>query len=312
MKRAILLLASLGAACSSGGSGGTAQPVDSGADAPGLDSSSGGSAGSGGAAGSGGSSGEPADAPSDSGPFASGTEQEPNDGNPATAVNPMQVPGQMSGKLDPADDIDIFSIGVGPGEFWEWTLAPASGELAPHLTVFDTAPNNLNPTVLALGSAGQSAKLEHFVLRTGSFVAAVRDSRNVPDPSGFGGPGFGYTLTAKPKPIAPVPVSFPATKSGTLPSLSSVHLFQFSGTQGLAFTITVRAKTKQPPSTLDSRLSLFDATNKAALLTNDDAGGSTDSLITGSLPATAEYLVILENEGTNPADLSYQLEFALK
>src|SRR5690606_698184 len=116
------------------------------------------------------------------------------------------IPGEMKGAIDPADDIDIFAVTPSPGDLWEWTLAPsAGGALAPHLTVFDTAAGNVNPTVLASAAAGQTARLEHFVLHGGSFVAAVRDARNVPTGQGHGGATFAYTLTARRKTLAPKP-----------------------------------------------------------------------------------------------------------
>src|SRR6185295_6475623 len=73
-------------------------------------------------------------ADADDGPLPQQTEMEPNDGTPATAVNAMTIPGIMSGTIDPAKDVDVFSIDPAAGEFWEWTLAPTGSSLAPHLT----------------------------------------------------------------------------------------------------------------------------------------------------------------------------------
>ena len=82
--------------------------------------------------------------------------------------------------------------------------------------------------------------------------------------------------------------------------------------------IVVNAQRKMPASALDSRLSLFNDTSKTNVLTNADASGSTtDSEITGPLPASGTYFVILENEaamtyaaGSIP-DLSFAIDFSI-
>ena len=259
------------------------------------------------------SSGGGADAGGDAeAPLTEQTEKEPNNGATATEVNAMKLPGSMTGVIDPANDVDIFGIDVAPGEFWEWTLTPTGADLAPHLTVFDTAPSSLNPTRLVAGAAGGPSSLQHFVLRPGSFVAAVRDTRNVPTASGKGGPTYGYKLVGKKKTPNLVTVTLPSTKTATLASLSSLDLYTFTANAGTGFDVVVKAARKAPASTLDSRLSLFDLTTKQTLITNDDAAGTSDSQIGGTLPSTGAYVVILENEGTNGADLSYQIEFTLR
>jgi hypothetical protein len=286
---------------------------------PGGGSSGGVDSGSGGVEG-GSSSGGDAAQPSDGGgdatdaeaPLTKQTEKEPNNGASATEVNAMTLPGEMTGAIDPANDVDIFSLTLAPGELYEWTLTPTSADLAPHLTVFDTAPSNLNPTRLVAGTVGAPSKLEHFVLRTGSFVAAVRDARNVPTAAGKGGPTYGYALVGRKKTPNLVSVSFPSTKTATLGSLSSLDLYTFNGTAGAGFDVVLKAARKTPPSTLDSRISLFDLTTKQTLITNDDAPGTTDSQIGGTFPTTGAYVLVVENEGTNPADLSYQLDFTLR
>lgn len=255
------------------------------------------------------------DAGSDSGepPLASQSEKEPNNGATATEIDAMTLPGIMKGAIDPANDVDIFSITPAAGEFWEWTLAPSGADLAPHLTIFDTDPGNkTNPNVLAKGDAAQAVTLQHFVLGSGKFVAAVRDARNVPSPTGRGGATYGYTLTAKKKTPAPIAVTFPSTKTGKLASLSSVDLYAFTLTASTGLDVIIRAERKTAPSTLDSRLSLFNVTTKTSVGTNDDASGSTtDSQLGGTLPA-GSYVAVVENEGTNATDLSYEIEFALR
>jgi hypothetical protein len=247
------------------------------------------------------------------GPLTEQSEVEPNDGKTATEIGAMALPGQMTGKLDPANEIDIFGVSLTPGDFYEWTLTPTGGDLTPHITVFDTTPNNLNPTALVAGTTkGAPITLQHFVLRSGTFVAAVRDSRNVPTGTGVGGPTFGYTLVGRTKAAAPVAVTFPSTKTGKLASLGAVDLYTFTTTNGKGFDIVLRAERKAQPSTLDSRLSLFDITKKQTIITNDNAAGTTDSQIGSSNGVTGSYMIIVDNEGTNAADLSYELELSLR
>jgi len=66
----------------------------------------------------------------------------------------MKLPGVMNGKIDPVADVDLFAVDLAPGDFWEWSAAPTSADLAPHLTVFDIAPVGLNPVVVGYAAAG--------------------------------------------------------------------------------------------------------------------------------------------------------------
>jgi hypothetical protein len=235
-------------------------------------------------------------------------EVEPNNGSTASELGAMVLPGTMNGKIDPVNDVDIFSVKLAPGDFWEWTATPTSAELAPHVIVFDTA-GGLNPNVVGFAGAGAPATLEHFVLRTGTFVVGVRDARNVGADGGKGGPTYGYALVAKRKAPAPVTVTFPSTKTGKLASVGAVDLYTFTGTSNKGWDIVIRAERKASPSTLDSRLSLFDLTAKKAVITNDNAAGTTDSQIGSPDPAPSTYLVIVENEGKDGSDLSYEIDF---
>lgn len=254
-------------------------------------------------------------------------EAEPNGGalgaggKPET--NAMTVPGSMRGAIDPADDADIFAVALSPGEMWRYTIEAQSGATyAPHLTVFDTKENNLNPTQLVKAKAGNTvATLEHFVLRSGEFVAAVRDARNVPATSSshVGGSDTRYRFAAKRITPQPKKVTLPETVTGQLATVASVALFSFTTTKNTNVEIVVKAARKSSPSDLDSRLSLFHAASKTAVLTNDNAGGVTsDSEIRGPMPLDGEYYVILENEAdmifepANVPDLSYEISFTLQ
>jgi hypothetical protein len=252
-------------------------------------------------------------------PLTVATEVEPNDGQPITAVNVMKLPGTMNGTIDPtgkpvaADDIDIFTIDITPGEFWEWTAVTTSADLAPLITVFDTANNTLNPTAIGYSAAGAPAKLQHFVLRPGTFVAAMRDARNRSPSQKKGGPTYGYALTGKRATPQPIAVTFPITKTGKLASVGSVDLYTFTGTGGKGFDIVINAARKIPASTLDSRLSLFDITAKKAIITNDNVSQTISDSQIGSPDAfPSTYMVIVENEGINEADLSYEIQFKLR
>ena len=118
-------------------------------------------------------------------------------------------------------------------------------------------------------------------------------------------------MTGKRGTPKPVTVTFPTTKTGKLASVGAEDFYTFTGTGGKGFDIVINADRKLPRSTLDSRISLFDLTAKKALITNDNAAGTTDSQIGGdALPST--YLVIVDNEGKDDTDLSYEIQFKLR
>jgi hypothetical protein len=220
----------------------------------------------------------------------------------------MTIPGSMTGAIDPANDADIFSVTPAAGELWEWKLTPTGADLAPHLTVFDSAPDNTNPTVLAKGAAGDAATIQHFVLGGGAWLAAVRDARNVPAGTGKGGATYGYTFTAKKLTPQLTTIAVGDTKTGTLASLSSVALFKLTLAASTGLDVVVRAERKASPSTLDSRLSMWSNATKKSIGTNDDASGTTDSELGGDALPAGTYTIVLENEGTDASDLSYEVE----
>lgn len=246
-------------------------------------------------------------------PLTIATEVEPNGGQPATAVGTMVLPGTMNGKIDPANDVDVFSIQLAPGEFWDWTAVPTTADLAPHVIIFDTNTAGKNPNEVGFAPAGVTAKVQHFVLSTGTFVVGMRDARNVPTAMGKGGPTYGYALTGKRITPNPIAVTFPATKMGKLASVGSVDLYTFTGTNGKGFDVSVRGATAA--STIDSRLSIFDIPAKNDVGTNDDDTSTVDPRDTklgSASPAPSTYMVIVENEGTDPTDLSYAIDFTLR
>jgi hypothetical protein len=251
---------------------------------------------------------DPQDAGTDADePLTEQQEKEPNNGSSTTDVQKMTIPGTMTGAIDPANDADIFAITPAAGELWEWKVDPTTADLAPHLTVFDSAADNTNPTVLAKGAAGDTATIEHFVLGGGTWLAAVRDARDVPAGTGKGGATYGYTFTAKKLTAQPTTIAVGDTKTGTLASLSSVALFKLTLAASTGLDVVVRAERKASPSTLDSRLSIWSAATKKSIGTNDDATGTSDSELGGTIPA-GTYTIVLENEGTDATDLSYEVE----
>lgn len=247
-------------------------------------------------------------------------EMEPNDGLFDDAgvpeTNSMALPGTMLGAIDPADDADLFTLQLAPGDLWEWELAGGqSSPYVPHLTVFDIAPSNLNPTQLVKAQSSLPVTLDHFVLHSGQFIAAVRDARNVPSATSqhVGAAADRYVLVAKKITPQPTALSLPQTVSGALSSVSAVAIYSFHAAKDTNVDIVLKAARKSTPSALNSRMSLFNATSKTAILTNDNAGASTDSEIHGPMPADADYWVIVENEADmifDPAaipDLSFDL-----
>lgn len=269
----------------------------------------------------------PPEDPTGTPPGPSAKESEPNGGANDDAgvpqTNTMTIPGTMTGAIDPADDSDIFKLDFAPGDLWFFRIAADNGApYVPHLTVFDIAPSNLNPTRLVkAASASVDAPLPCFVLRPGTFVAAVRDARNVPSASSAhaGGPTDKYVLKAWKTTPVPTPVSLPSTVSGALKNVSALAFYSFTTTKNTNVEIVLKAARKASPSALDSRMSLFHAASKTAILTNDNAGGTTtDSEIRGPMPMDGEYWVIVENEAAmtfDPSatpDLSYTIDFNLK
>lgn len=239
------------------------------------------------------------------------TEVEPNGGVPPSAVGAMALPGTMNGAIDPANDTDIFAIKLAPGDFWDWTATPKNADLAPHVIIFDTAGGK-NPIVAGFAGAGAAARLQHFVVNSGTFVVGVRDARNVGADGGKGGAGYGYALVAKRSTPKPIAVTFPATKTGKLASVGSVDLYTFTGTGGKGWDIIVRAARKTPASSLDARLTLFDLTAKKHVITNDNGPATNDPQVGSDDAAPSAYMVVVENEGLDASDLSYEIDFKLR
>ncbi|MGI5864150.1 MAG: hypothetical protein ACOX6T_19140 [Myxococcales bacterium] len=240
------------------------------------------------------------------------TEQEPNDGASETEVNPFAPPGAITGAIDPAADIDILKLELRAGDVWVWTLAPQAQSLAPHLAVFEAA--DVVPDLVAIGAAGETVEQEQLVLADGLWYAAVRDERNVSGSASVGGPGFTWRLDARAETRAPTPISFPSTVAGALRHRFAIALYSFHADADFAFDIDLRADRKSPRSDMDSRLSLYNATTRRWVHTNDDQSGTTtDSHIGGDgLSAGGEYWLLVENVNPVAGDLSFELVLTLR
>ena len=78
----------------------------------------------------------------------------------------------------------------------------------------------------------------------GRWHLGIRDARNVPKPTGVGGPRYAWLVTGRPTPRTPTTLSFPSTVQGTLRHANAVALYTFSTTQVPSFDVDVRAKRK--------------------------------------------------------------------
>jgi hypothetical protein len=239
-------------------------------------------------------------------------EQEPNGGATETEFDPFSPPGAIAGSIDPANDIDILGFEPRPGDVIVWRLSAEGGALAPHLAIFEAA--DVVPDMVAIGAPGSIIEQEQLVLAGGRWYAAIRDARNVPDPSGAGGPGYRWLLEARAESREPTPVSFPSTVEGSLAHPFAVALYKFSADADFAFDIDLRAERKSPASDMDSRMSLFNATAGQWVITNDDQSReTTDSHIGGDgLPAAGEHWILVENVAPEAVDLSFELALTLR
>jgi hypothetical protein len=167
--------------------------------------------------------------------------------------------------------------------------------------------------MVATAAAGGSAEQEHFVLEAQTYFAVIRDLRNVGSSSQHvGGAGHTWELTARKTPRAPIALVIPSTAQGMLRTKNAIAIYSFTLTQQTGFDIELKATRKSPPSNIDSRMSLFDATKKKWLLTNGDISGSiTDSKLGGVLPPS-DYVLVVENVDPAATDLSFELGATLR
>jgi hypothetical protein len=247
-------------------------------------------------------------------PLPTVAEVEPNNGTATDAggaqTQLVAFPSNVTGAINPADDIDVFSASLVAGDVWTWTLDAKSSAMAPHLGLSELG--NKVPTMAAKGAAGGSAEQEHFVFETETFFAIVRDARNVGTSQHVGSAAHTYQLTGRKTPRTPTALVVPSTAQGTLRTKTAIATYAFTLTQQTGLDIELKGTRKAPASNIDSRMSLFDATKKKYLITNDDISGSiTDSKVGGVLPAS-DYVLVVENVAPDATDLSFELVTTLR
>jgi hypothetical protein len=246
-------------------------------------------------------------------PLPTVAEVEPNNGTTTDAGVETQLvafPSNVTGAINPADDLDVFSASLVAGDVWTWTLDAKGSAMAPHLGISELG--NKVPTMAAKGAAGASAEQEHFVFESETFFAIVRDARNVGTSQHVGSAAHTYQLTGRKTPRPPTALVVPSTAQGTLRTKTAIATYAFTLTQQTGLDIELKGTRKAPASNIDSRMSLFDATKKKYLITNDDISGSvTDSKVGGVLPAS-DYILVVENVAPDATDLSFELVTTLR
>lgn len=248
------------------------------------------------------------------------TESEPNDLATATDYDDVALPFEMTGTLESKStpDVDVLFASLQAGDLWTWRLQGPSGKLSPDLYLLEKA--NAVPYLLSFAPPGQVAEQEQFVLASGPWYAVVADRRNPSDSTTacagatcWGGPDFDWRLTVERTSRTPKAVTFPSTVSGTLRHPRAIDLYGFHASSTFRFDIDLKAERKSPASDVESQMSLFDATNKKWVITNNGSGTTNDAHVGGdALPATADYVLVVENLNQAAVDLSYELSFTLR
>jgi len=233
------------------------------------------------------------------------SEKEPNDGKTKTEFTPITIPVAATGAIGVADDVDLYGWNASAGDRLT-AVVKSDGTLEPHLAVFGDAALSV-PTAINAG-AGQ-VMAEYYVLKSGSYFIGVRDRRNVGSSAHVGGAAFTYTLTVTALARPPLPATLGGEVKGDLAPPGTVAVFAFDATAGATLKVEVLAARLSPPSSLDSRLSLFHPGQKVWVGTNDNISlTQTDSLLEGPMPFSGSYHAIVENEGTAASDLGFVLK----
>lgn len=236
-------------------------------------------------------------------------EVEPNDGATAEEVNAVAIPDVITGAIGSPGDVDLFRWTAQAGDRLVVTVT-AHEELQAHLAIFGDAPLEVPPAVSS--GPGPDAMAELYALKSGVYYIAVRDRRNVGERSGqVGGPDFGYTLSILPLTRPPIPVTVGQEVAAEMLPHGVIRVFAFEAVEGDNLSITVLADRLQPPSDVDSRVSLFFPAQGIWLGTNEDLSASqTDSLLEGEMPFTGAYHVVVEDVGEGGEDMRIVLRIA--
>ncbi len=229
------------------------------------------------------------------------------------------------GRLDPAGDVDFFSFTADAGQrltvdINARSLTPPS-EADTVVTLFDSNGQPLAENDDAGGSLDSFLTFE--IPRSGRYFVRVRNF------SPKGGPSYAYealiTLTgAAPPPPGIVmesepnnsltqanAIALPAIVSGTINPAGDVDFFAFEARRGQQLVIDLDARSLTPPSPLDTVVTLFDSRGQQ-LAENDDAEGSTDSLLRFTIPTDGRYFFRVRSfDGKGGPDYAYRATVTL-
>lgn len=244
--------------------------------------------------------------------FSTITETEPNGGTPATAINAITVPTVITGAIGAANDADVFSFAAQAGDRLT-VSAKSDGDVQLHLAVFGDASLDVPAAVNAFGH-GNDALAEYYVLESGTYYIAVRDRRNVGNtPAGVGGPSFGYTITVQPLVRAPIALTLGSALASSIAPAGTVRVFAFDALKDDDLELFARAAALTPASDVDTRLSLFFPAQGSWHGTNDNPSLSeSDSHLTGKMPFTGTYHMIVEDVADSGSDLRVEVEVRKK
>lgn len=250
-------------------------------------------------------------------------ESEPNNTlAQAQAITPDVL---VVGRLDPAGDVDVFSFRANAGQrltvdINARSLMPPS-EADTVVTLFDSNGQQLAENDDAGGSLDSFLTFE--IPRSGQYFVRIRNF------SPKGGSSYTYealiTLTgAAPPPPGIVmesepnnslaqanAITPPATVSGAINPAGDVDFFAFEARRGQQLVIDLDARSLTPPSPLDTVVTLFDSRGQQ-LAENDDAEGSTDSLLRFTIPADGRYFFRVRSfDGKGGPDYVYRATVTL-
>ncbi len=251
-------------------------------------------------------------------------ESEPNNTfSQAQTISPDVL---ILGKLDPEGDVDIFSFTATAGQrvtvdINARSLRPPS-EADTVVTLFDSAGAQLAEN----DDAGDSLDsfLTFEIPRSGRYFVRIRNF------SSKGGPSYTYEalITLAGTPPSPPPGVFTESEpnnslaqangitpnvivSGAIHPAGDVDFFAFEARRGQQVTLDVNARSLTPASPVDTVITLFDSRGQQ-LAENDDAEGSTDSLLRFTIPADGRYIFRVRSfDGKGGPDYLYQVVVTL-
>ncbi len=296
-----------GAGTAGGGAGGT---TAAGA-GPGGSTTGGGAGAAGAAAGSSGSSGQSGSA--GTGGVTTAQEMEPNDGATLTEVNPITPGVVMQGSIGAANDSDIFKVATTPGKVYEVRLVTTSlSPLEGHLSVFDAGRNGKSAgqdyiKIATSGHGTHDAVLRLLAMGEGGYLLAVRDERNVPKASGYGGPSFSYLLSVEEHAASEVVqknLPLPGTTSASLGSPGDLHLYPFT----IASNQSITADLTPTSDSFFARMFVFSSKTGDWVARNGNDGSDPASHFDDvPLQPAGDAFLVVENVNEEATSLGYTL-----